>query len=141
VEAGYGLLVQDLHKLHLLSSICLNAIGSPVDLNSAITSSVWQGISLVNHAVTAVSSPVAAHTTTIASMSDHQLYVTQSLTDLELSTEDTTATLLLKVSSCESNLHALESRVFKLIPLLTQLKRGVQFILAHQEILKLYFTD
>jgi hypothetical protein len=54
VESGYGLVVQDLQKLHTLSQSQAKGIGSLVALEGETPPSLWQGLSIVHDSVALV---------------------------------------------------------------------------------------
>lgn len=128
VEAGYGLLVQDLQRVHQFAQSLRTTIGSPVTVNGSIPSSVWGGVALVHEQV---STAIQDYTTHFTFLGNQQDSLTQVIHTVEQSTEDVATTLTSKLSAVELDLRHLEQRFLKLVPVLHQLKRGGSNVSAH----------
>jgi hypothetical protein len=124
VESGYSLIVQDLQKMHRLILAQAASLGAPDSAPGNPVTSVWDGLSQVRHSVSAVSSTVQVQTATLEQLSEEQDTLTHSVIALETSAEDLQTSLSEKITSVTIDLRALENRVLRLVPLLSQLKRG-----------------
>jgi hypothetical protein len=123
VEAGYGVVVQDLQQLHLMSKGQSNVLGQPVPLDGVTPPSLWGGLQRVHESVSTVTSEIQAQAKAINSLAEDQTHLTHSVIDLEHQV-DVTTVLANTVTSLTSDLRALETRFLRLVPLLNNLKRG-----------------
>jgi hypothetical protein len=124
VESGYSLIVQDLQKMHHLVLDQAAALGAPAISRNETTSSAWDKINQVQQSVASVASSIQAQAATLEHLSEEQNNLTQSVIALESTAEDAQSSLSDKVTGLTIDLRALENRVLRLVPLLSQLKRG-----------------
>jgi len=124
VESGYSLLVQDLKNLQSVTQDQVQALGHPVDIAGCIPESVWQGLSVIQETVQEATSNIHAQASSLNALAVDQTAITHSVLALEGQAEEISASMDTQVASLTSDLRALESRVLRLVPLLTQLKRG-----------------
>lgn len=121
VKSGYSLLVQDLKRLHSMAQTQTLQIGQPVKLAGKVPESLWQGLLLVQESVSSMSVAVQAQAMSIDTMAGDQNHITHSMLALELRAEDISSSITAQINSLTGDLRALEGRVLRLVPLLTQL--------------------
>jgi hypothetical protein len=123
VEAGYGLVVQDLQRLQSIFQEQSAIVGSPVALDGKTPPTVWDGLHVIHETVSSVASAVQAQANSIDALAVDQTNLTHSVLALE-SQADASTSLSDEVSRLTVDLRALENRVLRLVPLLNQLRRG-----------------
>jgi predicted nucleic acid-binding Zn-ribbon protein len=124
VESGYGLLVQDLEKLHTVAQDQSQEIGTPVPLDGTLPLSLWKGLKLVHESVSTVASAVQTYATSLDALAMDQTQLSQSVLALETQAEELVLDVMDKVATLTVDLRALENRVLRLVPLLQTLKRS-----------------
>jgi len=124
VESGYGLLVQDLQRLHSVTQTHSLAMGQPSDFVGSAPDSLLQGLSVIQDSVTTMTAAVQAQATSIDVLVGDQNHITHSMLALETQAEDISASTITQIASLTSDLRALEGRFLRLAPILRQLQRG-----------------
>jgi len=109
VESGYGLLVQDLQKVHQLVLAQASALGAPNSTGTTAPDSVWEGLTQVQQSMASVTSTVQLHAETLEKLSDEQNTLTQSVIALESTAEDGHLSLDDKVTAITMDVRALEA--------------------------------
>jgi hypothetical protein len=123
VEAGYGLVVEDLQKLQKICQGQSAIVGSPLTLDGETPPTLWDGLHAVHETVTGVASAVQVQAQSIDALSANQTHLTHSVLALESQADESTG-LADVVSRLTMDLRALENRVLRLVPLLNQLRRN-----------------
>jgi hypothetical protein len=123
VESGYGLVVQDLQKLQTMSQVQSTTLGRPVPLHGETPPTVWEGLRTVHETVATVTSAVQEHATSIDALAADQTNIAHSVLALETQMESS-GSVTDTIARLTVDLRALEYRVVRLVPLLTQLRRG-----------------
>jgi len=123
VEAGYGVIVQDLQKLQLMSRGQAKLLGQPVPLDGGTPPSLWGGLQHVNDSITMVASEVQAQAQSLSTLAVDQTHLTHSVLELEAQV-DGSSDLANAVTALTSDLRALENRFLRLVPMLNNIKRG-----------------
>jgi hypothetical protein len=123
VEAGYGLVVQDLQKLQSLTKGHSEMVGASVTLDGEKPSSLWDGLQSIHESVFTVASAVQAHATSLDALAADQTNLAHLVLALEMQA-DSTSSLSNAVSRITVDLRALENRVLRLVPLLQQIRSG-----------------
>jgi hypothetical protein len=124
VEAGYGLLVQDLQRLHSVAQAHSTSMGQPEEFSGSAPESLWQGLSAVHESVTSVAATVQAQGNSIDTLAVDQSQFTHSMLALESQTEAISSSACTQIAALTLDLRALEGRFLRLVPILSQMKRG-----------------
>ncbi len=122
VDAGYSVLVQDLHQLQENTSAVRGDLGTP-PLDSTFQLS-WEGLVTCLQQFSALSATVSNQVNTLEELDSKHSTLHQVVTDSCLSLADSSSDLSTKVNELTLSLRALESRVLRLIPFLQQVRRN-----------------
>jgi hypothetical protein len=124
VETSYGMVVQVIQHVHHVTTRLRHDLGSPAVLDGYPDLSAWDGISSLHGQVSSLSATLGDQSTQLLQLDNKHSTLVHSITEVEQVNEDLQTNLMQKISVMESDLQALQLRVFKLIPFLQQLKRG-----------------
>jgi hypothetical protein len=122
VEAGYGLLVQDLKRLGHASALCQHQIGAKPQTDPEHKSTLWSSISNLQNTVVSVSTTVTGQASQLGDLSQQQTTLAPVITTLEDTADQVSTSLGAKVQVIERDLRATEQRMLKLLPFLNHLK-------------------
>jgi hypothetical protein len=122
VDAGYSVLVQDLHQLQENTSAIRGDLGTPPS-DSTFQSS-WEGLVTCLQQFSALSATVSNQVNTLDELDAKHSTLHQVVTDSCLSLADSSSDLSTKVNELTSSLRILESRVLRLIPFLQHVRRN-----------------
>ena len=122
VDAGYSVLVQDLHQLQENTSAIRGDLGTPPS-DSTFQSS-WEGLVTCLQQFSALSATVSNQVNTLEELDSKHSTLHQVVTDSCLSLADSSSDLSTKVNELTSSLRILESRVLRLIPFLQHVRRN-----------------
>jgi hypothetical protein len=128
VEAGYGILVHDIQSIQQVTQSLRSFIGDPLPINGINASSVWAGVASLHETISLLGTSIQEQTSHIASLGSKQEVLSHLLSSLELSQDESSTSVMTKVHTLESDLRALEQRFLKLLPILSQLRRGVTWV-------------
>lgn len=122
VEAGYGLLVQDLQKLYQTSLDCSQAIGDKNQSGLPPAPDLWKGLGILHESLSSVSSSLMGHAQQLGTVSQQQTCLAQSVSHLEVTTDQLNVAIPERLTIMDRDMRALEQRLLKLLPFLAQLK-------------------
>jgi len=122
VEAGYGLVVQDLKKLGQVTDMCQRNIGSSSHQSLDNKTTLWSSLTALQGTVLSVNTSLKGQAAQLGEISLQQMTLTQMVSTLEDTADYISSSVDSKVQLLEKDLRSVEQRMLKLLPLLHQLK-------------------